>query len=293
MSYSIENNFVIQWGDTVSHLAQQQVSRLRHAVLVKNNLKGYEFEQPQIEAADMRQRSVRHGDTPLLNVGHKRRFSPLTAYDWADLIDNTDDVATLIDPVNAYTQTAAAAMGRTIDTVIIDALGGKARTSATTTATVSFDTTNQQIALQEDSVNAGLTFKKLLSAADKLRKNEAYGPMNDWHLALSSEQLNNLLGLDKITSADYNAVKALVNGEIDTFMGFRFHHSELLPKSGTTRTIYAWSRSGVCLGIGKEVNAQITTRADKNYATQVYACIFLGAVRLEEKKVVSILCHEN
>ncbi|MCB0993893.1 MAG: hypothetical protein KDB21_02295, partial [Acidimicrobiales bacterium] len=81
-------------------------------------------------------------------------------------------------------------------------------------------------------------------------------------------------------------VRALVQGEIDTFVGFKFIRIERLPKSGTDRACYAWATSGVMLGMGAEPAARIDERPDKGYATQVYFGLSVGATRLEEEKVV-------
>jgi hypothetical protein len=44
--------------------------------------------------------------------------------------------------------------------------------------------------------------------------------------------------------------------------------------------------------MGKEPTARIDERADKSYATQIYYCQTLGATRMEETKVVEVLCSE-
>ena len=41
-----------------------------------------------------------------------------------------------------------------------------------------------------------------------------------------------------------------------------------------------------------DINTRIGERADKSYSTQVYAKGTFGATRVEEKKVVEILCTE-
>ena len=56
--------------------------------------------------------------------------------------------------------------------------------------------------------------------------------------------------------------------------------------------VFAVTEDAIQLGIGKDIAAKISERADKSYSTQVYYCMSLGAVRMEEKKVVQIPCHE-
>ena len=87
--------------------------------------------------------------------------------------------------------------------------------------------------------------------------------------------------------------KALVQGEINTFLGFEFITSNrVLTNSSDQRRVIAWAEDGITLGVGKDLMTQITERADKSYSTQVYVCAQFGAVRMEEEKVVQILCSE-
>ena len=288
MSFEITEAFVTQWGTEVQRLAQQQMSRLREAVMVKSGMTGNKFEQPQIGKTRAEKRAARHADTPLVQTPHQRRWGHMSPYDWADLIDATDKLQVLADPTNAYSQNAASALARAMDEAIIDALKGAASSGENGTESVSLPAA-QKIA----AASSGLTLAKLRSAAQKLRAAEAYGMMNEWYLALTAAQLDDLLGTTEVTSADYNTVRALVQGEIDTFLGFKFLHTELLPKTGTSRSVLAWAKSGVCLGVGKDIERKVEQRPDKNYAWQVYACMHIGAVRLEENKVIEIACQES
>ena len=109
---------------------------------------------------------------------------------------------------------------------------------------------------------------------------------------MGPEQITNLLSTTEVTSSDFNTVKALVQGEIDSFLGFKFTVSNRLAKSGNDRTCIAFAQDGITLGIGKDVSARIDERADKSYATQVYYCQSIGATRMEEAKVLGIVCQE-
>jgi len=65
-----------------------------------------------------------------------------------------------------------------------------------------------------------------------------------------------------------------------------------LKDDGTSRQCYAWAEDGMKLAIGKDIKAEITQRPDKSYATQVYYCASFGATRMEEAKVIQVLCNE-
>ena len=59
---------------------------------------------------------------------------------------------------------------------------------------------------------------------------------------------------------------------------------------GREASVSAWSKSWLCLGIGAEPKTEIGPRADKNYATQVFTEMSIGATRMELAKVVEIIC---
>ena len=84
----------------------------------------------------------------------------------------------------------------------------------------------------------------------------------------------------------------LVEGRITSFMGFQFIDSEQLAVTGSARRCPAFAKSGMLLGIWNDVTSRVSERADKSYSTQVYSKTTIGATRIEEKKVVEILCSE-
>jgi hypothetical protein len=112
-------------------------------------------------------------------------------------------------------------------------------------------------------------------------------------MVISPSALHSLLIQKEVTSGDFNNIRALVQGEVDYFMGFRFIVSNRLTvDSNSHRTCFAFARSGLELGIGQDVMARIEERPDKSFSTYVYYCMSIGATRLEEEKVVEITVDE-
>ena len=103
------------------------------------------------------------------------------------------------------------------DKVLYDALLGDAQTGKNGGTTTSFDTSNQQVAVAA----SGLTLAKLKSTREILVGNEIE-PGTEMFIAVTEKQMTDLLDTTEIASSDYNTVKALVRGEVNTFMGFRF-----------------------------------------------------------------------
>ena len=113
------------------------------------------------------------------------------------------------------------------------------------------------------------------------------------YLAHSALQLSDMLNVTEVTSADYNTVKALVQGEIDTWLGFKWIHTEQLNVDGSSdRLNLAWQKTGLLLAGSAEPVARITERADKSYSVQVFMSMSFGSTRMEELKVVEIACDE-
>jgi hypothetical protein len=288
MSTQITTAFVNQFSANVQMLSQQMGSLLRNAVDVEtvNGEKAF-FDQVGSAAAVLR--TSRHADTPIVDTPHSRRMVTLSDYEYADLIDDQDKVRMLIDPTSTYSRAAAAAMGRAMDDVIISAALGSAKTGKDGSTTTSFLAANQ-IAVG----GTGLTLAKLIQAKEKLDAGDV-DPSIPRYIAVSPKQITDLLGDTEVTSADYNTVRALVKGELDTYVGFKFITTNRLPLTtdgGNDRRVIAWAMDGLKLAVGKEPVARIDERADKSYATQVYYCMSIGATRMEEAKVVEIACNE-
>ena len=297
MSTQITTSFVNQYSANVQALVQQKGSKLRNLVSFEPIRGKYAFFD-QIGAVAASKKTTRHADTPRSDTPHKRRRLALETYNWADLIDNDDKIKMLIDPTSEYAQAAAWAMGRAMDEAIVDAAFGAAAAGETGSESVALPAS--QIV---DSAGAnGLTFEKLREV--KRLFDAADVPAENRYFILSAYQLDNLLGETKATSADYASAKALVQGELDTFMGFKFVQlngnrsggGKILPattaNNSTVRSCLAFQGDAIKLGIGEDIVGKITERDDKCFATQVYYEMAIGAVRMQEEMVVKINCKE-
>ena len=285
MSTEITTAFVEQYKSNVFHLAQQKGSRLRNAVKTENVTgKAHFFERIGSTAAE--KRTSRHSDTPRMDTPHSRRKVTMDDYDWADLIDNEDKVRMLISPSSEYAMAGAWAMGRAMDDAVIAAASGTAYSGASGGTSVAL-ASGQKIV----HGSAGLTLAKLLEAKEILDSSDV-DPDEPRFMIVTAKQLQNVLGVEQITSADYSSVKALVQGEIDTFLGFNFIRTERLVTDGSNRLALAFTQNALGLALGQDITTKISERADKNYATQVFLSMSIGATRVEDEKVVEIACVE-
>lgn len=297
MSVQITEAFVQKYSSNMMLRAQQKGSRLRNAVTVEQGVgKSYSFDY--VGAVAAQQILDRNGDSPVIDTPHNRRWVTLSGYETGDLIDSIDKVAMLADPESKYIETHGAAMGRAMDDVIVASALGTSVTGETGTTTASFPSGNQ-VAVNSwkygsGTGNAGLTISKLIEARTILVAAEAIEPGEQLTLVCAQKQISNLLSTTEATSEDYASVKALVKGDIDTFMGFNFIRSERLQTDGSGyRRVLAFAKSGIGLAIGKDITAQVDRRPDKRFSWYAYFQMFIGATRLEEEKVVEIKCLET
>tara|TARA_R110000822_G_scaffold67605_2_gene164544 strand:- start:1648 stop:2508 length:861 start_codon:yes stop_codon:yes gene_type:complete len=286
MSVEITTAFVEQYKSNVFHLAQQKGSRLRDAVRTETVTgKAHFFER--IGTAAAQKRTSRHSDTPRMDTPHSRRKVTMEDYDWADLIDNEDKVRMLISPQSEYAMAGAWAMGRAMDDAIIGAATGNAFGGVSGGTSVALPAAQKVV-----HGSAGLNIAKLIGAKKILDSNDI-DPDEARFIIVNSETLADLLAITEVTSSDFNTVKALVQGEINTFLGFNFVRTERLGLDGDgNRQVLAFAQSGIGLAVGQDVNTRISERADKNYATQVFLSMTIGATRIEDEKVVEIACTE-
>jgi hypothetical protein len=289
MSFEVSTAFVQQYTTNVALQLQQRGSKLRDCCTVGSYTGKAAKAVEQVGAVTAQVRTSRHADTPLISTPHDARWVFPTDYEWADMVDDQDKLRMLIDPTSPYAMNGAYALGRAMDDLIITAALGDSKTGENGTTTTGFATATQQIAASA----SGMTIAKLRAAKKIFMRNEIDSDMDPLYIAMTAEQIEDLLATTEVTSSDYNTVKALVQGDIDTFMGFKFVQIERLGVDGSSaRRVIAWAKSGLHIGMWNDINTRIGERADKSYSTQIYVKGTFGATRVEEKKVVEILCTE-
>jgi hypothetical protein len=319
MSNTVERHKVEQFSANVYHLLQQEGSRLRG--LVRNEIQNGEFHwYDSYDESEVFEKVGRHNDTTYAAVETFRRRNSTRPFFRAEIVDIEDKLKMLHDPESQYAKSFMMAFGRKMDQLIFEAgLNDVFLKSGS-------DPVGSPKALDDSqkyvvSGSAGGTLGKI--SLDTLRKiklkfdaNESYEQIN---LACTSEDIANLLKDNEVISSDYAAVKALVNGEINTFMGINFIRTELVPQLTSTvaykhnptdlddnvatasvdttdatapigsRRCMAWVSSGILLATASDLSARVDELPMKHYSKQVYASMNMGGCRMEEKKVMEII----
>lgn len=302
MSNQINTAMVEQYSANVQHLAQQGDHRFGGKVQTATQKAKTRFFD-QIGASTVQKITTRHGDTPRNDTPHAKRAVYLNDYVAADLVDKSDEIRVLIDPKNAYAQSQAMAFNRAKDLEVIEAATGTSYADTTGTGDGAVIAValpaSQKVAVDHVATgtpaNSGMTLAKLIKAKSILGKNE-YPEGSKLYIAVSQAQIDDLLlNVEQVSNEDYAAVKALQEGKVDHFLGFDFIRTELLTLNTSTdvRTCFAYVRDNLVLSTGQDVVCRIEERADKNYSTQVYTRMGIGATRLQEKFVVQVSCDES
>lgn len=294
----IPAHYPLEYDTNWEQLVQQSDSRLAEFVTV-SNFEGKSKDFNQIGAVDWqailgRARETVITDTPL----GKRRLTQ-GGYDKADLFDEWDEafLGQISLPKSEVMVAHGNGWNRLKDAVIIAAALGDAVVPSVgalgieTTTTTALPTA-QKVAIDYvetgSTANSSLTIGKLRQAKFILDD----GDVDDEEarvIAYTAKELQALLRTLEIGSADYNSVNALVEGKVDTFMGFRFKRvsSRVMPAVSGVRKLPCWVKSGVKLAT-TGARAHMDVRVDKSHALQIRHTGLVGGVRMEEAKVVEI-----
>jgi len=257
-------------------LAQQKYSKLLNTIYIKPDIRGKTFFQDQIGAWAMETKAGRNSQTPNNDPALDRRMGTMVTYHDARLLDRSDELRCISDPRSAYAIAAGQSVGRQVDDIIL----ASAYATAYYGETGSSSTTNGNIVLV---TAASPTVAQIVAVKKALDDNDV--DMEDRYFVTNTTLLNKLLGVTEATSSDYASVKALVRGEIDTWLGFKWIMTTRL---STTYVGIAYQKTGICLGIAENPIVRTDERTDLSYSWQIYYELDMGAVRLEEDKVVLV-----
>jgi hypothetical protein len=221
-----------QFDSEVKH-AFQTSGVLRGTTTVRNGVVGdiYKFRKMGKGLANQKASSA---DVTPMGVTHGLISCTLANWNAPEYTDIFDSKEVNFDEKSELQGTIAGALGRRYDQLIIDALDAASSTNV---------------------VAGGITLSTLIDASEALNDNGV--PSAGRHIALTAAGLSGLLGNTSVTSSDFNNVKALVSGDLNTFMGFNFHVIETRVEGGLTPSGYAWHDSAVGVAVGMEVSAKV------------------------------------
>lgn len=278
MSIALSSAYVAQFDAEVKQ-AYQGMMMLKGTVRTRTGVIGSTHRFPKIGrgVASLR---INQSDVTPLNVTYDQVTATLQDWNASEYSDIFMQQKVNFDERRELVQVVANAIGRRHDQLIIDAMDASASPEVVTNDTGGTD--------------SNLNVAKLREAARKLTANNV--PADNRHILIHANNLEALLGETQVTSSDFNTIKALVMGEINTFMGFRFHvigtrDEGGLPLATNDRTCFAWHMSAVGMAEGISPRTTIDWIPEKR-SFLVSADFSAGAVTIDDEAVVEIICRE-
>jgi hypothetical protein len=280
MAVSISNAFVTLFDAEVKQ-AYQADAVLRNSVRLRTGVTASTHKFPKI-GAGVAQVRVPQTDVTPLNVTYSQATVTLADYIAAEYSDIFNQSKVNFDERQELVQVVGKAIGRRSDQMIIDALANSS-TSLTVATSIGGSATNMNMA-------------KLREAARLL--NTANVPAEDRYILIHASQLSSLLSETAVTSSDFNSVKALVQGDITSFMGFNFitigDRSEgglTGGGSGSTRVVYAYHKMAVGMAESMAIRSEINYIPEKT-SWLVSSMFSAGATAIDAGGIVAITCTE-
>jgi hypothetical protein len=280
MAIGLSNAFVTLFDAEVKQ-AYQAKAQLVGATRMRRGVEGEVVKFPKVGkgAATLR---VPQTDVTPLNVDFSQVTATLQDWNAAEYSDIFMQQKVNFDERQELVQVLSSAIGRRQDQLILDAL-----TASGTSLTVSNDI---------GGADTNLNVAKLREAKKLMDKNNV--PPTDRHMVIHANSLASLLSESTVTSSDFNTIKALVQGEIDTFLGFRFHvlgdraEGGLAIDGSLDRSLFAFHKQAMGYAEG------IAPRTEINYVPEktsflVNTVLSAASVAIDDEGIVKLTCRET
>ena len=125
------------------------------------------------------------------------------------------------------------------------------------------------------------------------------GMVTIWFLTLKCSSVSDLrLSETAVTSADFNTVRALVSGELDTFLGFKFHtlgdrtEGGLSIDGSSIRSCLAFHKTAIGYGEGIGPKTEINYVPEKT-SHLVNAMLSACSVAIDSEGIVEVQANES
>lgn len=305
MSMTIDQALVIQFGEMVHLLAQQMGSRLKGRV-EETPVRGNKFTYERLDQVQAIEVTTRHAQTVAQDITHSRRGGTMRDFRTTLLLDQFDELQVLIDPAQDYARAVARAMMRQYDRLCLQAALGTVNTGRDLDVPV----TAANDGVVTVAANAtGLTFDKLVEIHQNFINAEVGVDLDEEiFLCITGAQHADLLKETEVTSRDFTnsgnlsmiGETVIDRGRIAKAAGINLIvfgsgpniNNPLITATGSTRHCVAFAKSGLCVGMNKDISVRVDNRPDLNNAQQVQASLFFDAIRTEGVKVQQVDCVE-
>ena len=275
MASSINNAFITQFEAEVHMAYQRMGSKLKNLVRTVNGVNGSTVKFQKV-AKGSANTKARHAEVVAMDLAHSNVSATLTDYYAADYVDKLDELKVNIDERQVVAQSAAYALGRKTDEVLI----------ATLDAATS-------IAANVSSSATGMTLIKAKNMMEVFNGNDVPDD-NQRYWAVGPKQWSDLLSVDQFSRVEYVGPSDLPfpNGmTAKRWMGFLFFVHSGLSTSGSDRKNLAFHKSAIGCGIGSDVRTEVNYIPEK-VSHLITSMISLGSVAIDGDAARVQLCTE-
>ena len=278
MTASISTAFVAQFDAEVKQ-AYQGAAKLFGTVRTKSGVVGSTHRFPKL-GKGLAQPRIPQTDVVPMNVQHSNVTATLEDWSAPEYSDIYDLQKINFDERKELKMAIASAMGRRFDQLILDAADAGA--SAT------------QVDDNIGGTNTGINTAKLRRA--KRLMDAAGVPATDRTFVHGAIGLEQLLGETAATSSDFNSIKALVNGEIDTWLGFKFIMIEDrteggLPLATNIRKNFAYHKQALGLAVGIDMRTEMNYIPEKT-SWLINGMFSAGSIGIDDAGIIEVLSYE-
>ena len=278
MAQNVTTAFVDLFDSEVKQ-AYQAESLLRGTMRTRTGVAGNTVKFPTIGKGVATLRVPQTDVTPL-NVTYGQVTATMEDYIAAEYSDIFQQSHINFYERSELVQVVSKSIARRMDQIMIDALNAATGTSTVATTV-------------GPGGNTDMNIEKLRATAKAL--NEKNVPSEGRYLLMHATQLDSLLGETEVTSQDFASVKALVQGEINTFMGFNIltmgdRDEGGIPKP-STRTCFAWHKDS--MGYAESMSQKTEVNYVPEKTSYLVSSMFsAGAIAIDGEGIVKISCTE-
>ena len=275
MASSITNAFITQFEAEVHMAYQRMGSKLKNLVRTVNGVSGSTVKFQKV-AKGTANTKARHAEVVAMDLAHTAVSATLTDYYAADYVDKLDELKVNIDERQVVAQSAAYALGRKTDEVLIAILD--AATS---------------IAANVASSATGMTLIKAKNMMEVFNGNDVPDD-NQRYWVVGPKQWSDLLSVDQFSRVEYvgpNELPFPSGFTAKRWMGFLFFVHSGLSTSGSDRLNLAFHKSAIGLGIGSDVRTEVNYIPEK-VSHLITSMLSLGSVEIDGNAARVQLCDE-
>lgn len=306
MSENLSKLFTTQFSTILLARLAQHGSKLRDKVMTGMHVGKQASPVQYLSPIQMRAPTGRFAPLGRSDADFMRRWVFPQEGEINQLLDSFEQLETIIDPKSQYSTNAADAVGRAWDDAVIAAAFGTAQTgqdasafSAETFATANTTATGSSTGLiiadtyGNGATTIGLTVDKLIECRRIFRHVHVDLEAEMLSFVMGSTQEADLLRQVQVVSTEFNDRPVLTDGRVTKFLGWNMVPSERLSYASSIRSCIAFVKSGLYLGMWKDLSSRVSVREDlSSQPYQVYTNTMFGATRLEPGRVLQVKCSD-